>query len=129
VQKRPPHNLNKKKSAVRCPATLKTATFSVKDSAKTLSNMSLRAKAVSTAKIENIFPTNKHSAGYCGQKSALFFVFIRCERSGLCFVSIIRPFGSGEPQPPDAEARTSCLVTAGYGPLLNHSILTLFSYL
>ncbi|MEZ3476085.1 hypothetical protein [uncultured Alistipes sp.] len=91
--------------------------------------MSLRAKAVSTAKIENIFPTNKHSAGYCGQKSALFFVFIRCERSGLCFVSIIRPFGSGEPQPPDAEARTSCLVTAGYGPLLNHSILTLFSYL
>jgi len=89
--------------------------------------MSLRAKAVSTAK--NIFPTNKHSAGYCGQKSALFFVFIRCGRSGLCFVSIIRSLGSGEPQPPDAEARTSCLATAGYGPLLNHSILTLFSYL
>ena len=60
-------------SAVRCPATLKTATFSVKDSAKTLSNMSLRAKAVSTAKIGIFSPRTNTRRGYCGQKSALSF--------------------------------------------------------
>ncbi|WP_305238321.1 hypothetical protein [uncultured Alistipes sp.] len=35
--------------------------------------MSLRAKAVSTAKIENIFPTNKHSAGVLRAKVRIIF--------------------------------------------------------
>jgi hypothetical protein len=45
----------------------------LKGHAKTLSNMSLRAKAVSTAKIENIFPTNKHSAGVLRAKVRIIF--------------------------------------------------------
>lgn len=61
-------------SAVRRPLALENFHIFTKGQCEnTFKICLLQAKAVSTAKIENIFPTNKHSAGYCGQKSALSF--------------------------------------------------------
>ena len=66
-------------SAVRCPLLLKIATFSLKDSARTLSVcLPLRSLALAKTKLENIFTRTTLAEGYYLANFDNNILVIRC---------------------------------------------------
>ena len=73
AQKCPPHNLNKKRVLFVVLLFVENCQIFFEGQCENTFEICLpRAKALGVTKIENISSTNKHSVGYCGQKSAIF---------------------------------------------------------